>query len=405
MSKNDMGRQLQQLFVEACCQIFNVVSIHIFSKLGLCHTALNGMHCYKCSDSNCNHIHHQYHSCGNRHCPNCGGLKKEVWIDKLLNQLLPTNYYHIVFTVPHEFNSLTLGNRSVMFKLLFDAGSETLLQLSNTEEYLGATCGITSILHTWGQNLSFHPHIHCIVSGGGIKDNKWVKPKRTNGKFLFPQKVLQTTFKAIYLKKLRKLLATGQLKTEGIAIEKLIKETGFKQWNVYAKSSFGSVENVVKYLGRYTHKIAITKHRIISISDYSVSFKWRDYADSNKEKIMTLSKIEFLHRFELHFLPARFVKIRHYGYMQNHGKSTRLNALRATMDLQPMQPVVHIPVAVRMLEKYGEDITQCPVCKEGSLVLIAIIYPGIDAKLPNESLQTKAVTLRNKASPTKKQQV
>ena len=240
-----MGLQLQQLFTDVHTETFNGYSRHIFNQLHHCHTAAMGMHHYRCDDKNCNHLHQQYHSCGNRHCPNCGGLKKEQWIENLTAQLFPTAYYHVVFTVPHEFNSLILANRKAMFTLLFEAASKTLLQFSADAQYLGGTCGITTVLHTWGQNLSFHPHVHCIVSGGGIKDKRWVGAKRANNKFLFPVNALKKVYKAIFLKKLRLLLSKAMLLCEGIDTEKVIKTAGYKSWNVYAKSPFGSVCSVV----------------------------------------------------------------------------------------------------------------------------------------------------------------
>jgi hypothetical protein len=335
--------------------------------------------------------------------PNCGGLKKEQWIENLTAQLFATGYYHVVFTVPHEFNSLLLGNRKAMFTLLFEAASQTLLQFSGDPQWLGATCGITAVLHTWGQDLSFHPHLHCIVSGGGVKAKKWVEAKRNNNKFLFPVNAMKQVYKAIFLKKLRMLLTKGQLQTEGIAVEELIQQAGYKNWNVYAKAPFGNVASVVEYLGRYTHKVAITKHRILCITESEITFKYKDYADGNKQKEMTLSIAEFLRRFELHFLPKRYVKIRHYGFLQNHSRTTRLNAIRKQMHLQPLPPKVQVPVALRMLEQYGHDISLCPKCKQGKLILIAIVYAGHCAVKLSVEVTTinEQVILHNKASPKK----
>lgn len=400
MSSVAIGQQLQYIFGYAGTQNFNACSQHIFRQLQGCHTASMGMHYYKCDDANCNHIHTQYHSCGNRHCPNCGGLKKEEWIEHLTAQLFPTSYYHVVFTLPHEFNSLVLPDRKAMFNLLFESASAALLEFAADPQYLGAVCGITAVLHTWGQDLSFHPHIHCIVSGGGVKDNKWVAAKRTNDKFLFPVSALKKVYKAIFLKKLRLLLSQALLQTAGMDVQKTIKKAGYKNWKVYAKSPFGSVASVVEYLGRYTHKVAITKHRIISITEHSVTFKYKDYADGNKQKIMTLSIAEFIRRFELHFLPRRYVKIRHYGFLQNHGKTTRLNAVRKQMNLQPLPPLIHIPVQQRMLERYGEDISLCPQCKKGKLLLLAIVYPKADAQPITRCISiNEQQALHNKASP------
>lgn len=368
-------RQLQQLFGQAAVLPFNAVSKQVFSRLHLCHTAANGTHTYRCNDGDCNNLHYQYHSCGNRHCPNCGGLKKEQWIENLCADLLPTSYYHVVFTLPHELHPIILGNRKAMFKLLFDAASQTLLQFAKDPQWLGGKCSITAVLHTWGQQLSFHPHVHCIVSGGGADtNNRWLKAKRSNNKFLFPVAALKDVFKGIFLKGLHQLMRKQALQLQGINAEKIIKQAGYKKWNVYAKSPFGTVTGVVSYLGRYTHKIAITAHRIVSITDHSVKFTYRDYADGNRQKEMLLSRTEFLRRFELHILPRRFVKIRHYGLLQNHGKTSRLNAIRKQLKLSPLPQRVQVPVSIRMLEKFGKDISLCPKCKTGKLELINIDY-------------------------------
>ena len=289
--------------------------------------------------------------------------------------LLPTAYYHVVFTLPHELHAIIMGNRKELFKLLFDAASQTLLQFAKDTQWLGGRCSITAILHTWGQQLSFHPHLHCIVSGGGVDaDNKWIAAKRSTSKFLFPVKAMQQVYKAIFLKGLRMLIQNKKLQPDDIGVEKIIKQAGYKKWSVYAKHPFGNVASVVEYLGRYTHKIAITAHRIISISEHSVGFKYKDYADGNKQKEMTLSHAEFLRRFELHILPRRFVKIRHYGLLQNHGKIKRLNNIRRQLNLQPLPVKVQVPVCQRMLEKYGKDITLCPACNKGKLMLICTTY-------------------------------
>lgn len=386
MSTVSMVTQLQQLFGQAATGPFNAVSKQVFSKLELCHTASNGCHLYRCGHADCQHLHYQYHSCGNRHCPNCGGLKKERWVENLRADLLPTSYYHIVFTLPHELHAIILGNRKALFKLLFDAASKTLLQFAKDPQWLGGKCSITAVLHTWGQQLSFHPHLHCIVSGGGIDANNcWIAAKRSNSKFLFPVAALQVTFKAKFLAGLNLLIKQQALQLTGIDAAKLIKKAGYKKWNVYAKSPFGSVDNVVAYLGRYTHKIAITVNRIKSISQHSVLFTWRDYADArpddqvgrdSRQKEMHLSHAEFLRRFELHILPRGFVKIRHYGLLQNHGKIARLNAIRRQLKLPEILHRVQIPVSVLMLEKYGKDITLCPKCQAGKLELIHISYGG-----------------------------
>jgi len=409
MSAANMALELQKIFGQAASLPFNNYSQRVFTKLHHCHTAAIGVHTYKCSDPDCNHLHHQYHSCGNRHCPNCGGLKKEQWIENLTADLLPTAYYHVVFTLPHELHAIILGNRTQLFKLLFDAASQTLLQFAQDSKYLGAKCSITAILHTWGQQLSFHPHLHCIVSGGGILSSppggeepggRWIAAKQKNNKFLFPVPAMKPVYKAIFLKGLRLLISKNQLQLNGIDTQKIINEAGFKKWKVYAKSPFGNVASVVEYLGRYTHKIAITAHRIISISESSVRFKYKDYADGDKQKELSLTTPEFLRRFELHILPKRFVKIRYYGLLQNHGKTKRLNVIRQQLSLGPLPVKVQVPVSQRMLEKYGKDITLCPKCNKGKLVWMCTTYAKQDNSILRKKLsRDRETTLNNKASP------
>lgn len=380
--------QLQELFGSPAVLKFNPFSQSVFGQLSKCHTSGIGVHHYQCSDEHCKHEHLQYHCCGNRNCPNCGSMKKEEWIDARKNELLPTPYYHVVFTLPHEFNPLILGNRKVLFKALFDSAAETLSKHANNPEFLGAETGITMILHTWGQDLSFHPHVHCIVSGGGYINGKWVEAKRKNEKFLFPERSLMPMYKAIFLKKLRTL---KELDAEGINVLKLIETVGYKKWNVYAKAPFGGPAQVIEYLGRYTHKIAITRHRILEITENQIRFKYKDYHDGNKIKEMTLKTAEFLRRFEQHILPKRFVKIRHYGFLQNRNKHKRLVEIRKVLSLEPLRQQVKIPVSQRMLEKYGKDIFKCPKCENGRLVLVKTIRPKRDFSI--------TLTAENKASP------
>ena len=209
-------------------------------------------------------------------------------------------------------------------------------------------------------------HVHCIVTAGGYDGENWIEAKRKKNNFLFPEKSLQKMYKAKFLDGIAKL----KLKTEGLDYPKIIREISFKKWNVYAKAPFGGPAQVIEYVGRYTHKIAITKHRIVSISDKEVSFRYKDYADGDKQKVMTLSREEFLRRFELHFLPVYFTKIRHFGFLQNNSKRKNLIHIRELLKLSSLKEVVKIPVQQRILEKYGKDITICPTCKIGKLEII-----------------------------------
>jgi hypothetical protein len=247
------------------------------------------------------------------------------------------------------------------------------------------------VLHTWGQDLSFHSHVHCIVTGGGFDGSNWVEAKRKKNNFLFAQASLRKMYKAIFLTQLAKL----ELKTDGIDVPKLIQQIGYKKWNVYAKAPFGGPAQVVEYLGRYTHKIAITRHRILSVTDQFVSFRYKDYADDNKTKTMRLSRKDFLQRFELHFLPQHFTKIRHYGFLQNNGKHKRLEAIRKALKLTPLKAVVRIPASQRMLEKYGKDFTVCPCCKVGKMEIVYTFRAGTKQTEKTETMNK----LNNKASP------
>ena len=384
----------QSIFSDKCIQEFNPYSQHVFDQLARCHTAKMGVHRLRCNADNCAQEQYQFHNCGNRNCPNCGGLKRDQWIENRKNELLPTPYYHLVFTLPHEFNDLIIRNRKLLFKLLFDAASQTILNHSKMPEYLGSECGITMVLHTWGQNLSFHPHVHCIVTGGGFDGQKWTNAKRLKNNFLFPEASLKKMYKAIFLKKIQEL----ELEKGELDFDEIIKKTGHKKWNVYAKPPFGGPAQVVEYLGRYTHKIAITKHRIVALTDTHITFKYKDYADGNKTKNMTLLRLEFLRRFEMHILPKRFTKIRHYGFLQNHNKRVRLVKIRALLNLSPLKEVVKIPSEVRMLERFGIDVFLCPCCKTGRLETVSSLrYKKSQTQefLEIEEIMAK----RNKASP------
>ncbi len=366
-------KQLLQtkIFGHPIAKQFNAYSQSVLKKLSACHTVKLGMHVYRCDS--CQHQHYQYHSCGNRHCPNCGGLKREQWLQDRMSELLPTTYFHIVFTLPQQLRSLAMGNLKVVFNLLFEASTYTLRKLGQDEKYLGGTPGIISILHTNGQDLTFHPHVHCIVSGGGLsKAGKWIKEKRKNGIFLFPRRQLEKTFKAYFLDRLQQLFTHKNLQVvDEESYVKTIQQVRYIKWNVSAQSPFGGPQPVLNYLGRYTHKVAITSHRILSIDDTNITFNYKDYKDGDKQKQMTLSHEEFLRRFEQHILPKGFVKIRHSGFLSHQHKTERLKSICEQLQLSPPPPKVKLPVATLAAMKYGVDITQCSVCKTGKLELVA----------------------------------
>ncbi len=357
----------------------NVHVARVLQRIKNCRTSALGYHMYRCTDDACGHIKYQYHSCRDRHCPNCGALKKQEWIEARTQELLPVKYYHVVFTLPHELNSLVLGRRKLLFKLLFDASAQTLLTFAKDPQYLGATPGIISVLHTWGQQLSFHPHIHCIISGGGLTgDNTWKKATKNDWRFLFPVKAMSTVYRAKFLQALKQMIDKGEVILPGNKDEKQLLNLLYqKDWIVYAKAPFGGPQAVIEYLGRYTHKVAISNHRIVRINEqeHTVSFGYKDYTDGSKQKEMTLSIQEFVRRFEQHILPERFTKIRTYGYLANRNRHRRINEVVKKMQLPLHKGLVKIPIQVRLLEQFGIDINQCPCCKNKTLQLVKIFYP------------------------------
>jgi hypothetical protein len=356
----------------------NVHVARVLQRIKNCRTSALGYHMYRCTDDACSHIKYQYHSCRDRHCPNCGAVKKQEWIEARSRELLPVKYYHVVFTLPHELNSLVLGHRKLLFKLLFDASAQTLLCFAKDTKYLGATPGIISVLHTWGQQLSFHPHIHCIISGGGITgDNTWKNATKNDWQFLFPVKAMSMVYRAKFLQALKQMIDKGEVILPAGKDEKQLLNLLYrKDWIVYAKAPFGGPQAVIEYLGRYTHKVAISNHRISSINeDGTVTFAYKDYADDNKQKLMILTATEFIRRFQQHILPERFTKIRTYGYLANRNRHQRINEVVKKMQLPLHKGLVKIPIQVRLLEQFGIDMTQCPCCKNKTLQLVKIFYP------------------------------
>jgi hypothetical protein len=306
-------------------------------------------------------------------------MKKQEWIEARMQELLPVKYYHVVFTLPHELNSLVPGHRKLLFKLLFNASAQTLLSFATDEKYLGAVPGIMSVLHTWGQQLSFHPHIHSIVSGGGIVDgNTWKDAKKSSYRFLFPVKAMQSVFRAKFLESLQQLIDKAEVTLPaGTDAKQLLNVLYQKDWIVYAKAPIGGPHAVIEYLGRYTHKVAISNHRICTINDedQTVTFDYKDYADNNSKKQMTLSCNEFIRRFKQHILPKKFTKIRTYGYLANRNRHWRINEVLKSMKLPLHKGLVKIPLEIRMKQRYGIDVTECPCCKAKTLQLIRVYCP------------------------------
>lgn len=313
-----------------------------------------------------------YNSCRNRHCPQCQSMKKEQWIADKQREVLPFKYFHVVFTMPEQLNGLVMGNKAAMYNLLFDSARKTLLDIARDKKYFGAEIGFFAILHTWGQKLNLHPHLHCVVPGGGysVERGAWVASKR---KYLLPIEVLKKRFRSLFLCSLKMLHRNGKIATNLSPgeFQDLIDDLFKRPWVIYLKESFESSESVVRYLARYTHKIAIGNHRITGIDaeNETVSFSYKDYADNNKQKEMTLPALQFMKKFLLHVVPKRFVRIRYYGMLSHRHKAATLGALR--------DPETELSEPETWRETYervcGHDPETCPVCGKGRMMLTAVL--------------------------------
>ena len=357
--------------------------LRVMRAVEACRTAELGGHKEKCAD--CGHIEISYNSCRNRHCPKCQILRKEKWIEDRGQDLLPVEYFHVVFTVPSELNPLFIMNQRVMFNLLFRSVSETLTELADNPKHLGARIGFMVILHTWGQNLMDHPHVHCVVTGGGLSsDKRWVSCRKG---FFLPVRVMSALFRGKFLDHLKRSFededlifpgGIGHLK-DPPTFEVFRRRLYHKKWVVYCKPPFAGAEGVLQYLGRYTHRIAISNNRILTLQDGEVSFRWRDYSDGDKQKTMTVKAHEFIRRFLLHVLPHRYVRIRHYGLLSNRNRKDDIALCRKMLDskITTVNEEEKQETWQEQLRRLcGIDVTLCPVCKKGKMFIVQGLPPS-----------------------------
>jgi Putative transposase/Transposase zinc-binding domain len=344
----------------------------ILNAIQVCRTPLLGGHQYECA--HCRRVHFAPHACGNRHCPTCQGINSQHWLSAQAGLLLPIPYFHLVFTLPHQFNPLVGQNQKALYDLLFASAAETLLSFGRHN--LGAQLGLTAVLHTWSQTLLEHYHLHCIVSGGGpaLDDSRWV-PSRPD--YLFHVGALSTVFRAKFCEGLQRLYTGGKLQFHGqlapLGVEqefqKLMREATRKGWVVYSKRPFAGPQQVLAYLSRYTHRVGISNRRLLQLdrSAGTVTFDYKDYADGARHKSMELGLEEFIRRLRLHFLPPRFVKIRHYGLLANRGRQPRLERARAW--LNPGQSTAPAPAPK------PRTLPVCPHCGWTALFLVQVVPP------------------------------
>jgi len=347
-------------------QIHQPLSHHLrtLGAIEKCRTAYLGGHIDRCDSKRCDYLRISHNSCRNRHCPKCQSTNKERWIEARQRDLLPTGYFHVVFTLPQELNTYCLNYPKELYTMLFAASKETVMDLGKDPKHLGAQMGIVSVLHTWGQNLSLHPHVHMIVPGCGMTAAGYWKQTKSKGKYLFPGDIMRVVYRGKFMEKFKCFLAEKKLEMDTQLGNKLYT----LKWVVYAKQPFGGPKDVIEYLGRYSHKVAISNHRIKEVTDGKVTFSYKDYASGGNQKLMTLTAEEFLRRFCLHILPPGFMKIRHYGFLASRVKQKLRMEQMILGILPPKKEKTDWKILTKT--KLGFDVDVCPCCKIGKMIRI-----------------------------------
>ena len=339
----------------------------VMRAVSVCRTQELGGHLKQCDT--CGFEHPTYNSCRNRHCPKCQSLAKAKWLEKQTSELLPVGYFHLVFALPHEFNRLILAHKKIGLSLLFKAVSETLLEFDQTR--LKGTLGIIAVLHTWDQTLKDHFHLHCLVPAGALSSNhsRWIGARPN---FLFPVTALSQVFQGKFLALLQQACDKGKIPPANNEI----KASRQKSWVVYAKKPFGSPQTVLDYLGRYTHRVALSNDRILNVQNGQVTLSYRDRKDGDKKKTVSLEAHEFIRRFLLHVLPDGFMRIRHFGFLANRAKKHALAQCRKLLKLDAALPEIPKKSAHDLLlELTGIDLNRCPSCHQGTLIVVAELPP------------------------------
>ena len=336
----------------------------------------------------CQYSHTRFRSCRNRHCPKCQGAARAKWLAQRTAELLPTEYFHVVFTPPEPIAAIAFYNQEVVYDMLFRIVAETLLSITADPKRLGVETGFFDILHTWGQNLHFHPHLHCVVPGGGLSPDhdRWIAGRR---KFLLPVKVLSARFRRLFLQALAKAYANGELLFFGdlvplcdpTAFGRYLAPLQYKKWVVYAKAPFGGPQHVLEYLGRYTHRVAISNRRLLALQNGQVSFEWKDYRDAAKSKVMTVPAAEFIRRFLQHVVPPGLQRIRYYGFLANCHRQAKLTLCRQLLATACSQ-LLPQPADCRdfLAALFRTNLRLCPQC--GKAILIRLLFPPCHGPVP-----------------------
>jgi hypothetical protein len=350
------------------------------SAIERCRTAALGGHLERCD--RCGHERNAYNSCANRHCPKCQSLARAQWLQNRRSELLNTEYFHVVFTVPEQIAAIAYQNKQALYGILFRAAADTLRTIAADPHHLGARIGFFAVLHTWGQNLLYHPHLHCVVAGGGLsaEGTQWIGCRAG---FFLPVRVLSRLFRRLFLEQLGSAFEAGQLQFFG-SLEPLRDPATFfghlapvreAEWVVYAKRPFAGPEQVLDYVGRYTHRVAIANHRLLDLADDKVRFRYKDYRHEAQQKVMTLDADEFIRRFLLHVLPEGFQRIRYYGFLGNRYRQEKLARCRQLLGM-PACSAPAVEAAQDYRDRYealtGISLRQCPVCHQGHMRAIEI---------------------------------
>ena len=385
----EVVRRFGGAFLDAYGPTLSLVQKAVLRALVLCRTSALGGHLERCDNPDCSYQRPAYNSCRNRHCPKCQSLAKARWIAARQQQLLPVVYFHVVFTLPEAIARLALQNKAVVYSLLFQTVAATLRSIAADPKHLGAQLGFFAILHTWGQQLVHHPHLHCVVPGGGLSPDgqHWIacRCSKKHGKhFFLPVKVLSARFRHLFQDALRLAFQQGQLCFFGDlaslsnpeAFHCWLRAACSQRWVVYAKRPFGGPAQVIEYLGRYTHRVALSNHRLLKIEDGRVWFRWKDYRHGGGEKMLALDAVEFLRRFLLHVLPSGFVRIRHFGFLANCHAEDKIARCRQLLQVDPVALLLPTPPAdwkTLFHQLTGKLADLCPLCQTGRLVRVQIL--------------------------------
>jgi len=357
----------------------SVAQWRVMNAIEVCRTAALGGHLERCDQ--CGYERNAFNSCRDRHCPKCQCLARANWIEERQSELLEVPYFHVVFTVPEEIATIAYQNKDLVYGILFQATAETMKTIAADPKHLGAEIGFFAVLHSWGQNLQFHPHLHCVVPGGGLSPDgqRWVSCRPG---FFLPVRVLSCLFRRLFLESLQKAFDSGKLQffnaleslRERHAFVELVERLKAREWVVYAKRPFAGPQQVLDYVGRYTHRVAISNNRLLDIEDDQVRFQWKDYRDGGQIKTMTLSADEFIRRFLLHVLPDGFQRIRYYGFLGNRYRKEKLDQCRRLLGMPPpAEPTTEKEYRDRYEELTGDSLHQCPQCKQGRMLVVEIL--------------------------------